>query len=201
MTEPAPTQPKGGALATVMPVLVLLAVMWILEILDFLLPADFDYWGIHSRSVPGLAGIPTAPLLHGGFDHLIANTLPFLILGCLVAWRARGRFWAVAGIVVVVGGLGVWLLSPSNVVTIGASGMVFGFLGYLLALGIMTRNLVDILVSLAVLFTYGTLLWGALPFGVSAQVSWLAHLTGFLAGVLAATLLDRQRRPAAIEQR
>lgn len=193
MTE-TPTSSRPGALQTVLPVLLLLAGMWVLEILDFVLPADFDWWGIRSRSVPGLAGIPLAPMLHGGYDHLIANTLPFLILGCLVAWRARGKFWAVAGVVVVLGGLGVWLLAPDNVVTIGASGMVFGFLGYLLTLGVITRNWLDIVVSVVVLFTYGSLLLGATPIGVPSGVSWLAHLTGFVAGVTAAAALDRDRR-------
>ena len=183
----------------VLPVLVLLGVMWVFEIVDLIIPVEFDYLGISSREFAGLIGIPLAPFLHGGFEHLLANTLPFLILGSLVAWRARGRFWSVAVLIIVLGGAAVWLLAPSDTITIGASGMVFGFLGYLLVLGVLTRRWVDILVAVGVLLLYGSLLMGATPFGVPEGVSWLAHLTGFAAGVAAAvitTASDRRREPA-----
>ncbi|MFN8124971.1 MAG: rhomboid family intramembrane serine protease [Candidatus Nanopelagicales bacterium] len=187
MTTPAPTTSSTPSRGRVfLPVLILLGVMWVMEFLDFILPADLDYWGIRSRDPEGLLGIPMAPFLHGGFEHLMANTLPFLILGTLVAWRAGGKFWSVAIIIIVLGGAGVWLFGPGNVITIGASGLVFGFLGYLLVLGILTRSWVDILVSVGVLLIYGSLLLGATPFGVPEGVSWLAHLTGFVAGVVAA---------------
>ncbi len=176
----------GRRSRVVMPVLVLLAVMWVLEFLDLILPLDLDYLGIHSRDASGLVGIPLAPFLHSGFEHLLANTLPFLILGTLVAWRAGGRFWSVAIIIILLGGVGVWLLGPGNAITIGASGLVFGFLGYLLARGALTRDWIDILVAAGVLLIYGSLLLGATPFGVPAGVSWLAHLTGFAAGIIAA---------------
>ncbi len=183
--------------AVFVPVLALLAVMWALEILDFLLPAELDYLGIRSREAEGLVGIPLAPFLHGGFEHLLANTLPFLILGTLVAWRAGGRFWSVAIIIIVLGGAAVWLLGPGNTITIGASGLVFGFLGYLLVLGVLTRSWVDILVAMGVLLIYGSLLLGATPFGVPAGVSWLAHLTGFGAGVVAAFVTTSRDEPPA----
>ena len=191
----APVRPQP----VVLPVLVLLAVMWVFEIVDLIIPVEFDYLGISSREFAGLIGIPLAPFLHGGFEHLLANTLPFLILGSLVAWRARGRFWSVAVLIIVLGGAAVWLLAPSDTITIGASGMVFGFLGYLLVLGVITRRWVDILVAVGVLLLYGSLLMGATPFGVPEGVSWLAHLTGFAAGVAAAvitTASDRRREPA-----
>lgn len=174
--------------------LVLLGIMWVLEVVDVILPAELDYLGIRSRDVSGLPGVVAAPFLHAGFDHLLANTLPFLILGSLVAWRAQGKFVLVAAIIALGGGLAVWLLAPGNTITIGASGVVFGFLGYLLVLGVLTRNWVDILVSVGVLLLYGSLLIGATPFGVSEQVSWLAHLTGFGAGVVAAFVTAPDRR-------
>ncbi len=180
----------------VFPVLILLAIMWAVETADYILPAELDYLGIHSRTLTGLVGVPLAPFLHGGFDHLLANTLPFLILGTLVAWRARGRFWAVAAIIVVLGGLAVWLLGPANAITIGASGMVFGFLGYLLLLGVLTRSWVDVLVSVGVLLLYGSLLLGATPLGVPTGVSWLAHLTGFAAGIVAAFVTTERTHPS-----
>ncbi|HYN57096.1 MAG TPA: rhomboid family intramembrane serine protease, partial [Motilibacterales bacterium] len=90
------------------------------------------------------------------------------------------------GVVVVLGGFGTWLIAPANTVTIGASGVVFGYLGYLLVAGIRTRHWRDLLVGFVVLLIYGGLLLGALPWGVAANVSWQAHLTGAIAGGLAA---------------
>ena len=107
------------------PVLVLLAIMWAVEVVDAILPAQLDAYGIESRDLSGLLGIPLSPFLHSGFSHLFANTLPFLVLGILVAWRAKGYFWQVFLTIVVVGGLGVWLLGPSDAITIGASGVIF----------------------------------------------------------------------------
>jgi membrane associated rhomboid family serine protease len=173
-------------------VLLLLAAMWLLEVIDAVLPVTMDAWGIQGRSASGLLGVALAPLLHGGFGHLMANTVPFLVLGFLVAWRSRDLFWAVLGIIVVVGGLGVWLLTSPSTVTIGASGVVFGFAAYLVTAGVLTRHWLDIIVAAGVVLVYGTMVVGVLPFGVAAGVSWLGHLTGALAGVLAAVLLARR---------
>jgi membrane associated rhomboid family serine protease len=174
------------------PVLMLVLVMWVLEVVDLLLPVTMDAWGIRGRTASGLVGIGLAPVLHGGFAHLVANTLPFLVLGGLVAWRSAERFPVVLGVIVVVGGLGVWLLTAPATVTIGASGVVFGFAAYLVAAGVLTRHWLDVLIALVVVVVYGWMLPAVLPFGVSAGVSWLAHLTGALAGVLAAVLVARR---------
>jgi hypothetical protein len=180
----------------VLPVAVLVIAMWVLEIIDVVLGGRLDGLGIQSRSTDGLVGVLLSPLLHGGFGHLMANTVPLVVLGLLVSWRRDGRIWAVVAIVVVVGGLGVWLLGPSGAVTIGASGLVFGLLGYLIVAGAITRHWVDILVSVVVVLVYGSMLWGATPLGVPSGVSWLAHLTGALAGALAALALNRRRSTA-----
>lgn len=195
VSETAPTQLPRWARDIAAPVLAMVAAMWLLEILDVVLRGRLDGLGIASRSWEGLLGIPAAPLLHSGFAHLIANTVPFLVLGSLVAWRSDGRIWPVTITIALVGGLGVWLLGPVDTVTIGASGLVFGFLAYLLTLGVLSRRWLDILIALTVFLIYGGLLWGALPFGVPAGVSWLAHITGAAAGVLAAFLFRTPRRP------
>jgi membrane associated rhomboid family serine protease len=195
---PAPA--KRSAAQIVTPVLLLLGAMWALEILDWILPGNWDFYGIQSRSSGGLLGILAAPFLHQGFDHLLANTIPFLILGTLVSWRAQGKFWWVALVIIVVSGFGVWLLAPADVITIGASGMVFGFLGYLLAAGVLARHWTDVLIAVAVLLIYGSMLAGALPFGVPAGVSWLMHLTGALSGILAAFLFVPPRDAGAKAQ-
>lgn len=180
-------------MARVLPVFLLAGAMWLLEIIDAILPADLDTYGIESRETDGLTGVVAAPFLHADFAHLMANTVPFLVLGCLVALRFD-RFWAITAMIILGSGIGVWLIGPDNAVTIGASGVVFGYLTFLLAAGILTRQWIDIAVGLGVLFFYGGLLIGALPFGVAAGVSWQAHLLGAVAGVLAAALFARQPR-------
>lgn len=177
------------------PVLALVAIMWAAELVDAVLPYDADQLGIESRSISGLLGIPLAPFLHAGFGHLVANTLPFVVLGLLVSWRAGSAFWPVVITVVVGSGLGVWLLGPANTVTLGASALVFGFLTYLIAAGLRTRHWLDVLLGVVVLLVYGSLLWGALPFFVPAGVSWLGHLCGAVSGVLAAWWFAPRRTP------
>ena len=173
--------------------------MWTAELADFFLPQQLDQYGILSRTTTGLPGILLAPFLHADFSHLIANTLPFLVLGSLVAWRARGNFWFITLAIVILGGLGVSLLGPSNVVTIGASGIVFGFLAYLITAGILLRNWIDITVGVIVLIVYGSQFWAALPFGVAQNVSWLAHLAGAIGGVVAAVWLHKFRVDAKVQ--
>ena len=176
-------------------VLWLVGAMWLAEVADYVLPADMDFWRIEPRTLTGLPGIVLAPFLHADFGHLAANTVPFLVLGLLVAWRAGAQLWRILAVITILGGFGVWLLAPQRVITVGASGVVFGLLGYLLAAGAITRRPLDVVLSVAVLLAYGGTLLGATPFGVAAGVSWLAHLTGFAAGIVAAVRLAP--RPAA----
>ncbi len=168
------------------PPILLLTIMWSLELLDTLLGGRLDSGGIVARDVDGLLGIVLAPLLHGGLGHLLSNTIPFAVLGTLVATGGHTVYWKVTGIVVLLGGLGTWLLAPPGSTTIGASGLVFGYLGYLLVVGVRTRHWLDLLIGAVVLVVYGSLLIGALPWAVAATVSWQGHLTGALAGGLAA---------------
>lgn len=174
----------------------LVAAIWLAEALDTLLPVDADFWGIQARTLDGLTGVVLAPFLHADFGHVIANTVPLVLLGLLVAWRAGAQTWRVLAFIILVGGLGVWLLAPSNVVTIGASGLVFGLLGYLLAAGMVTRRWLDVALSIAVAVLFGGMIAGITPFGVGSGVSWLAHMTGFAAGIGAALLLAPRRSAA-----
>ncbi len=162
------------------------AAMWVAEVLDALLGGSLDRFGIIPRTVEGLVGVVVSPLLHGGFGHLMANTVPFLLLGGLVAWRSGPRFVEVLATIWLISGAVVWLLAPAGTVTVGASGLIFGFLTFLVVNGVVTRHWTDILVGVGVFLIYGPLLWGAVPLLVPAGVSWLAHLGGAGAGVLAA---------------
>lgn len=188
-------KPAERLLATVKIVGALVALLWALEILDqVFLGQGLDAWGIRPRSLSGLFGILFSPFLHGGFLHLIANTPPFAVLGVLLLLRGAGQFAAVTATVVVGGGLGVWLTGAANSVHIGASGVVFGWFGYLVLIGFLERRFLPLLSSVAVAFLYGGIVWGVLP--SSPHVSWQGHLFGLLAG-LGAAWLGRPRRALA----
>jgi len=174
-------------------VAVMAALMWVVETID-LVAGDLDGAGIRPRDPEGLIGVATSPFLHGGFGHLIGNTIPFLILGAAIAIGGLMRTAVVTGIVAVVGGLGTWLTAPSNSVVIGASGLVFGFATYLVARGVYSRQPLHFVGGLVVLAIYGsTLLVGLVP---TPGVSWQGHLFGALGGLLAARVVHRARSRA-----
>ncbi len=166
----------------------LVGTMWVVEIVNQLFLGDtLDRFGIVPRSVPGLVGIALAPFLHVDFAHLLANTLPFLVLGWWVLLRGLEMFIEVSIIVLLVSGFGVWLFAAPNTVTIGASGVVFGYLGFLLLRGFFERSWVAMFFSVLVLVGYGSLIWGVLP--LVPGVSWQGHLFGLVGGGLAARIL------------
>ena len=167
------------------------ALMWVLEILDAALGGDLDRHGIEPREVDGLDGILFSPFLHGGFGHLIGNTIPFLMLGALIALGGAARVLAVTAVVVVVGGIGTWVTGPDGSVHIGASGVVFGYAAYLISRFYYTRNLLHLGAGVAVVLVWGTtLLIGFVP---TPGVSWQGHFFGAVGGVVAARLVHRRR--------
>lgn len=170
----------------------MLGLMWAIEIIGLLPRIDLRQYGIHPRTLHGLWGILFAPFLHVDPYHLIANSVPFIVLGGVVLLGGRHLFWAVTILVILLGGFGVWLLAPGHTLHIGASGLIFGYLGFLLARGVVERSVVWFLVSLFILVGYGGLLWGMLP--LHPGVSWQSHLFGFLAGLAAARLLVAPRK-------
>jgi len=168
---------------------------WALEFVDLVLFGFLDQFGIRPRNPVGLLGIAVAPFLHLGFGHLVSNTLPFLILGGFVLIGGR-RVFATASIFILgVGGGAVWMLGPAQTNHIGASLLIFGYLGFLLARGVFQRSAFWIGVSLFILLLYGGMLVGTLP--GQPGVSWQGHLFGFVAGVLSARVLTTRSRPAA----
>jgi membrane associated rhomboid family serine protease len=173
----------------------MVAVMWVVEVLD-VAGANLDSNGIHPRDPDTLPDIAFAPFLHAGWGHLVGNTVPFLILGGAIALSGLARTAAVTAIVAVVGGLGTWLIGPSNTNHIGASGLVFGFAAYLIARGAFSRNPIHLVAGVGVIAVYGaTLLFSLVP---HPGISWQGHLFGAVGGVVAARVLDRKRRPAAV---
>lgn len=170
----------------------IVAVMWIVEIINTIDSNRLDQDGIYARSVSHLWGILTAPFIHASFAHLISNTIPFVFLGLIIALRGAARLAVVTAIVIVLGGLGTWLISPAGIPTVGASGVVFGYAAYLLARGFFDRSLLEIFTGLVVGVIWGAALLASLVPHHNG-VSWQGHLCGAVAGVIAAWLLRRDR--------
>lgn len=169
------------------------ALLWFLEIIDFFVfRGALNSLGIRPLRIQGLQGIFFAPFLHGNFRHLAANTLPFLTLGWFVMLRDVKEFFTVTFITMMVSGLGVWAFGSPYSIHIGASGIIFGYLGFLLLRGFFERSLVSIGLSLLVGWLYGGLIWGVLP--SQYGISWQGHLFGFLGGVFAAQMLAKSYR-------
>jgi membrane associated rhomboid family serine protease len=167
----------------------LVAIMWGVEILDVgVFRNGLDSFGILPRNPIGLRGILFAPFLHGGFAHLQANTVPFLILGWLILSESIAHFVMVSVICIVVGGFGTWVFG-ATAFHIGASGVIFGYLGFLLARWYFDRSIRSAIIALAVGSTYGAVLWGVLP--TMPGVSWEGHLFGFLGGIIAARSISK----------
>ncbi|MEU0691802.1 rhomboid family intramembrane serine protease [Streptomyces uncialis] len=180
-----------GTVSAVKLMAVWVAFLWLLEAVDTALGHSLDNYGISPRAAGELWDVVPAAFLHSGWDHLASNTVPLLILGFLAALAGLGVFAGVVLTIIVTSGLGVWLTSPENTVTLGASGVVFGLFGYLVVRGFVDRRPWDLVIGVVVAVFYGSLLWGVLP--TDSGVSWQGHLFGLVGGVLAAFVFRRSR--------
>ena len=172
----------------------MLGLMWVSEIVDTAADHRLDKLGIEPREVDGLTGVVAAPFLHDGFGHLMSNTVPFVVMGLVIAIGGLVRVAAVTAIVALVGGLGTWLVAPADTLHIGASGVVFGYATYLVSRGIFNRSVIELAVGAAVVAVWGgALLGGLLP---EEGISWQGHLCGAIGGVVAARMLASGREPA-----
>ncbi len=175
----------------------LVAIMWAVELVNALDSYRLDSDGIVPRSLSHVDGIVFAPFLHASFSHLLANTVPFVILGFAIALAGPGRLLLVSLVVALVSGAGTWITAPGGSETVGASGVVFGYATYLISRGLFNRHLVEIVLGVVVLILFGgALVYDLLP---HAGISWEAHLFGGIGGVLAAAALSRpaRERPSA----
>ncbi len=172
--------------------LALVAALWVVELVNAFLDHRLNVYGVFPRTWEGLRGIPLIPFLHGGFGHLASNTFPLLVLGGLIAVRGRSNWLALTALIIFIGGAGVWLIGRSAL-HVGASGLVFGYFGYLVARSLYERSFLSILVAVIVILVFGWgIFFGALP--TAKLVSWEGHLCGLLAGALVAWL-TRPRSP------
>jgi membrane associated rhomboid family serine protease len=165
--------------------------LYLTEAVDTVLGGTLDQEGIRPRQLDGLDGVLWAPLLHGGWPHLVANTVPVLVLGFFALAGGIGQFVAVTATVWLVGGLGTWLTGSPGV-HLGASVLVFGWLVFLLARGFFARSLIQILLAVVLFGLWGGVLWGVLP--SATGISWEGHLFGAVGGLLAARLVARADR-------
>ncbi len=166
--------------------------LWVAFLVNLIAGGYFSLLlGIAPRRLDGLDGVLFGPLLHADTSHLLSNTLPLLMLGFLTLLEGIRRFLVVLACSWLASGLGVWLTGAG--VTIGASGLVFGLLAYLLVRGFYNRSWRQMLLAVVIFIFYGSVLWGVLPTAMPG-VSWQAHLFGAAGGVVAAVLL-RRRRP------
>jgi len=174
---------SGGRSSWILGTLVLFWAMEVLKVVGF---SRLSANGIRPRNLEGLWGILYAPFLHADFGHLLANSVAFVPLALLVSARKAHHFFSVSLIVLLCGGAAVWLLGR-NANHIGASGLIFGYLGFLLGAGVFAREFSAVAIAAVAAFFYGGILWGVLP--GRPGVSWEAHLFGALAGLLAAKML------------
>jgi membrane associated rhomboid family serine protease len=172
----------------------LVAIAWLVSIVNFgLLEDGLDQLGIHPRTLSGLQGILFAPFLHVNWNHLEGNTYYFVIFGGLILLQEPSNFGVVTTTTALFSGLGTWLFGIANrrgrrVIHIGASGVIFGYLGFLFSLAYFDHNLSTALVLTLMAFFFGKLLWGIVP--LQEGISWEGHLFGFLGGIFAARHLS-----------
>jgi membrane associated rhomboid family serine protease len=171
---------------------VLVVLMWAIEVADVITGESLEDNGIRPRDSDGLAGIAAAPFLHDDWAHLIGNTLPFVVMGFVIALNGAARVALVTAIVALVAGVGTWLIGPEHTNHIGASGVVFGYATYLMARGVFNRSLLEVAIGVVVAAVFG----GALLAGLAPEpgVSWQGHFFGAVGGVVAARALARERR-------
>jgi membrane associated rhomboid family serine protease len=162
------------------------ALIWIIQLLNYGLDLDLERFGVRPRVMAGLLGILLAPMLHSGFGHLITNSPPLLVLGTVMLHLYPRSAVSVLPAVYLGPGIAVWLLGRASV-HVGASGLVYGLVSYIFVAGLIRRDRRAIAASLLVCFMYGSLVWGVLP--LERAVSWETHLAAALIGVLMAIML------------
>jgi membrane associated rhomboid family serine protease len=169
-----------------------IALIWVLQIFNWVghYRLDYDY-GILPRDIGRLPEILTAPFLHFSWNHIEGNSGPLFVFGLLAAYRGVKKFLGVTLIVAVTSGLAVWLFQGGNELTVGASGLIFGYFGYVLSRGLFDRNLIDVLTALVMALSYAYILTVAIP--GAPGVSWIGHLGGLIGGIASGWIFRTRR--------
>ena len=169
--------------------LLFVVIIWFIKISEYLTDNSFAFLGVKPRNAWGLLGIIFSPFIHGDFEHLWANTVPFLILSVGIFYFYKKIALNVIGLIWLLSGMGVWIMAR-NSYHIGASGLIYAFTTFLFFSGILRKYLPLIAISLLVAFLYGSLVWGILP--QARNISWEGHLMGFIAGIVVAIYYQKQ---------
>ena len=175
-----------------------LATIWIVFILELVFPW-LQAFGIHPLDVSSLPLIFTSPLLHANLEHIISNSLTGALFAYLIGYSGKRVFWEVTTFVVIIGGLGTWLLGGVGTNHIGASGLVYGWLAYLIVRGFFNRSISQIITGLILGFFYSGLIFGLLP--GTEGVSWQAHLFGAIGGIVASMVITSDDPPQLVAKR
>ena len=175
------------------PLIILLALIWGVEAVNLVFGHGLAIWGILPRHATGLVGIPFAPFIHGSVAHAVSNTIPLIILGGLTLMAGQERFWEATILIILLSGGLVWLFAR-GAYHVGASGLIFGYFGVLLARAIFERSFLSFAIAVITVALYGGLIWGVLP--SERHISFEAHLFGLIAGIAVAWLERRFRGPA-----
>ncbi len=171
-------------------VLFIVLILWLILIIGLFLP--LENFGIKPRTVHGLMGILFAPFIHSGIEHLLTNSISLLILGSIFLTMERKLSIFLVIQIILIGGGGTWLIGRSEYTHVGASGVIYGILGYLLTMGFFSRNAKAIVVSIVVFILYGGAIWGIFP--TVGFISWESHLCGFIAGIITARQNSNNKR-------
>jgi membrane associated rhomboid family serine protease len=173
-------------------VLAFVGFVWCVYLVGRILPFQLESFGVTPRTLRGLIGIPASPFLHANLAHLVSNTMPLIVLLFLLA-GSKAQSWEIVVYIVFLSGALLWLFGrPAT--HIGASGLIYGLIAYLLVSGVCERRIVPLFISLVVGFLYGgTMALGVLP-SWNSHISWEGHLLGAIAGGVIAFLMTRDRK-------
>ncbi len=172
--------------------LVLVCLIWVVYLVGAIGRLDLSGFGVHPRDWSHLYGVITWPFVHANRTHLMNNTVTLVVFGAIISLRSTSwKFLGLSFMITLYSGLGVWLLAR-DATHIGASGLVFGYFGYILTRGIYDGRISSVLISTGVMLLFGGMIWGILP--SDSRISWEGHLFGFLAGVVLAVRSKPDRR-------
>lgn len=174
---------KKRFILSFIPTAIFVGLLWLIHVTSVVLDLDLTFLGLHPLKAKGLIGILTAPLIHGDFSHLAANSIPLIILGGLLFYFYRDIAWKVFFLSYFLSNFWIWF-GARQAWHIGASGLVYAFAAFLFVSGIVRRDVRLSAISLLVSFLYGSMVWGIFP--LVPRVSWESHLMGAIAGVVLA---------------
>jgi membrane associated rhomboid family serine protease len=163
--------------------------MWLVKFIEYFFELDFSKFGIYPREIGSLSGIFFSPFIHGDFNHLISNTMPFFLLSTAIHYFYRKMAYNIVFLSWILVGFSVWLGGRYSW-HIGASGLVYAFASFLFFSGILSKDKRLIAVSLLTSFLYGGMIWGVLP--TNTNISWESHLFGFFVGFILAFFLGKE---------